>query len=130
MGMCCSTRLLDTRYDPGAGHDDLTFLFGTSEGVFEGPVVPGIPGDANLDGDVGFPDFLLLSSHFGMSSGWGDGDFGDDGDVAFGDFLILSEHFDQSMTPGLRPVPVPEPGGYVLVIIGLGAIPLRRRFTS
>ncbi len=126
--LCCSTRLLDTGYDPAAGIDDLTFFFGTADGSFEGPVFPGIPGDANLDGTVDFADFLLVSSTFGMPGGWGDGDFDDSGAVDFGDFLILSQHFNQSMTPGLRPpTTVPEPSGLFLAIAAVGTLSSRGR---
>ena len=124
--MCCSTRLLDTTYNAEAGLNDLTFLFGTTEGSFEGPVVPGIPGDADLDGQVQFTDFLLLSSNFGMPGEWGNGDFDDSGDVAFGDFLILSQHFNQSMSPGLRPATVPEPSGFLLIVVAMATLGRRR----
>ena len=117
---------MDTTYNAEAGIDDLTFLFGTTKGSFEGPVVAGIPGDADLDGQVQFTDFLLLSSNFGMPGEWGDGDFDDDGEVAFGDFLILSQHFNQSMTPGLRPVAVPEPRGCLLVVVAMATFARRR----
>lgn len=50
-------------------------------------------GDANLDGVVGFDDFLALSSNFGQSAGWSGGDFDGDGSVAFLDFLALSRNF-------------------------------------
>ena len=50
-------------------------------------------GDANLDGEVNFPDFLALSANFGGTGGWGEGDFDADGKVRFADFLILSSNF-------------------------------------
>ena len=52
------------------------------------------PGDADMDGQVSFSDFLILSAHFGMSDAdHEDGDFTGDGTVDFDDFLILADHF-------------------------------------
>ena len=51
------------------------------------------PGDADLDGDVDFADFLQLATWFQLGSTWSQGDFNFDGNVTFDDFLILSTHF-------------------------------------
>ena len=40
-------------------------------------------GDANLDGEVAFSDFLSLSEHFGQPGRWREGDFDLSGDVQF-----------------------------------------------
>ena len=51
-------------------------------------------GDSDLDGDVDFTDFLVLSGNFGSEDRtWQDGNFNDDGNVDFADFLLLSLHF-------------------------------------
>ena len=51
-------------------------------------------GDLDLDGNVGFADFLVLSANFGASdAGWADGDLTGDGDIGFADFLLLSANF-------------------------------------
>ena len=54
-------------------------------------------GDTNLDGEVDFADFLVLSNNFGktVDAVWADGDFDGDGKVEFADFLILSGNFKQ-----------------------------------
>ncbi len=53
-----------------------------------------LPGDADMDGQVSFSDFLILSDNFGMSNAdQGDGDFTRDGTVDFEDFLILADEF-------------------------------------
>ena len=53
-----------------------------------------LPGDADMDGQVSFSDFLILSDNFGMSDAdQGDGDFTGDGAVDFADFLILADEF-------------------------------------
>lgn len=52
------------------------------------------PGDADLDQDVDFADFLVLSSNFGKADvGWASGDFDGDGKVGFTDFLLLSANY-------------------------------------
>jgi len=56
-------------------------------------------GDTDLDGDVDFADFLVLSTNFGnANSGWTDGNFDTDDEVSFADFLLLSANF------GLNPL--------------------------
>jgi hypothetical protein len=51
-------------------------------------------GDVNLDGSLGFSDFLVLSANFGReNAGWGLGDFNGDKKVDFDDFLALSANF-------------------------------------
>ena len=51
-------------------------------------------GDADLDRDVDFADFLLLSASFGKTNvGWADGNFDLDLSVSLADFLRLSEAF-------------------------------------
>lgn len=53
-----------------------------------------LPGDADEDGIVAFPDFLALSANFGSQNAtWELGDFDGDGVVSFPDFLILSANF-------------------------------------
>ncbi len=53
-----------------------------------------LPGDADMDGQVSFSDFLILSDNFGMSDAdQEDGDFNGDGTVDFDDFLILADEF-------------------------------------
>ena len=52
------------------------------------------PGDADLNGEINFPDFLALSAGFGKAdSTWSSGDFNGDGEVTFPDFLVLSSTF-------------------------------------
>lgn len=51
------------------------------------------PGDANLDGRVGFDDFLSLANNFGSPGGWWQGDFDGNGEVDFLDFVTLANNF-------------------------------------
>lgn len=68
-------------------------------------------GDANLDGIVGFQDFLICSSNFGQRGRWHDGDFNFDQQVDFNDFLELSTNFGFSAAS----VSVPEPTAFGLL---------------
>ena len=53
------------------------------------------PGDADVDGDVDLDDFVILKTHFGLTTGatWGEGDFNADGAVDLDDFVILKNNF-------------------------------------
>lgn len=60
-----------------------------------------LPGDVNLDGEVSFADFLILSMNFGnVDSERSDGDLNDDALVSFEDFLILTNDFGNSISAG------------------------------
>lgn len=56
---------------------------------------PQLMGDVNLDGQVDFADFLILSSNFGVASNATPamGDLNQDEKIDFADFLILSDNF-------------------------------------
>jgi len=50
--------------------------------------------DLDLNGTVGFADFLQLSTNFGKTNAkWSDGDINGDKEVSFADFLLLSDAF-------------------------------------
>ena len=54
-------------------------------------------GDANLDGNVSFEDFVKLSTNFGLANAhWWDGDFDSNGTVDFSDFVLLTINFGQT----------------------------------
>ncbi len=86
-------------------------------------------GDSNLDGEVGFADFLQVSRSFGTEvTGWSDGDFDGDGQVTFADFLILSESFGQSVAAPVSATTVssvPEPATNAAMLLVFGLIGLR-----
>ncbi len=84
-------------------------------------------GDTNLNGDVAFADFLVLSGNFGQSGQtWSGGDFDCSGDVAFADFLTLSANFGQ--TAGAEASTVPEPSTSLFAMVGaLCLLACRRR---
>ena len=69
-----------------------------------------LAGDLDLDGEVAFNDFLVLSGNFGKQGvGYSGGDIDLDNTVAFSDFLSLSGNFGQTST-GMQAVPEPSPG--------------------
>jgi CubicO group peptidase (beta-lactamase class C family) len=64
-------------------------------------------GDANLDGLVALPDFVVLANHFDRQGGWGEGDFDGDGQVLFSDFVLLANNFGKSASGTTASVPEP-----------------------
>jgi hypothetical protein len=121
---------LDFRYKVTA-KNDLFFMFGTSDGVFEGPIYPSLPGDADLDGQVQFTDFVLLANNFGMAGTWGQGDFTADGLVDFPDFVVMANNFDTRL-PGVAATAVSEPTASLicLPVVAIGSLGRRRRPTA
>jgi hypothetical protein len=75
-------------------------------------------GDADFNGTVEFPDFVVLAGNFGNPGVWSGGDFDVNGAVAFPDFVILADNFGK--TAGAAAAAVPEPAG--LALLGLGGL--------
>ena len=74
-------------------------------------------GDVNLDGEVEFGDFLVLSAAFGLQEPvWTAGDLNCDGDVAFADFLSLSANFGLGSTETNALAAVPEPTAWATAL--------------
>jgi hypothetical protein len=84
-------------------------------------------GDADLNKEVAFADFLSLSSNFSEPGGWASGDFDGSGDVQFPDFLLLSANFGNSATAVAA---VPEPSASLLIVVGLVSLVRRRWIVS
>ncbi len=79
-------------------------------------------GDVDLDGNVGFDDFLTFARSYGdTDAGWGNGDFDGDRSVTFGDFILLSRNYGDTFTPTrpLTATAVPEPQALGLLMAGL-----------
>lgn len=66
------------------------------------------PGDANLDGQVTFADFLTLQNAMGQPGDWSQGDFNLDGSITFADFLILQNRFGQTYFTASQAAKVPS----------------------
>lgn len=83
-------------------------------------------GDADLDGTVQFPDFVSLSSTFGMPGGWSKGDFDGNGMVQFADFIQLSNHFGMGEAFVVATVPEPMDALSVMFTMIAGMAAFRR----
>ena len=93
--------------------------FGLSWHVLHDPTSVLLAGDADVDGDVDFDDFITLQIGWSAAQPtWLDGDFDGDGDVDFDDFLTMQLYWTGAAA-------IPEPGSFCLVI--LGAVTLIRR---
>lgn len=106
------------------GHGIITFADGAAVGCD-----PNSLGDLDGDGQVGFPDFLILSANFGSETAThADGDIDCDGSVGFPDFLVLSANFGSAVGAEAA-ASVPEPSGFALLSFAglLGAMLRRRR---
>lgn len=79
-------------------------------------------GDANLDGEVNFDDFVSLSTNFRQNGGWAAGDFDGSGGVGFADFVLLSTNFGKANTAIAT---VPEPQG-VSTLCGIALLIVSR----
>lgn len=100
---------------------DLTLLVEELIGTFAG--------DANLNGEVAFNDFLTLSDNFGQDGDWLAGDFDCSGTVAFADFLQLADNFGKKAeaSAGLASVPEPNSRSLLCFALVLGMAWVRKR---
>jgi len=95
-----------------------------------------LDGDADLDGDVDFFDYITTKGNFGTLAGgtWADGDSDFDGDVDFLDYITTKGNFGTSVTGGAGPPAaggsdtIPEPA--TLALLGLGGLMMLRRRRS
>ena len=86
-----------------------------------------LAGDLNLDGEVAFPDFLILSTNFGnadLAGVYANGDIDLDGTIGFPDFLVLSANFGQTAGAAAS---VPEPTGLYSALAGICVLGMARR---
>lgn len=81
-------------------------------------------GDADLNGEVDFSDFLALANNFGERGDWAQGDFNASGDVEFNDFLVLAQNFGKV---GSSVESVPEPSSLFLIAFPLALLFAMRR---
>ncbi len=88
-----------------------------------------LPGDLDGNGEVAFPDFLVLSANFGdpTKTSYTEGDVDLTNGVAFPDFLVLSANFGQTPAAGATAAAVPEPSSLLLVSLGALYLLGRRR---
>ena len=88
----------------------------------------GIPlGDINMDGRVGFEEFLKVTSNFNKKGRYTDGDFTLDGFIDFSDFLILTRNFGVDLSQEPAAAAVPEPRVHAALILLIVTTARRRR---
>ncbi len=107
---------------------DEAAIFGATESQLsiDFAVRAAIHGDANLDDEVGFDDFLILSANFGLQdTNWTSGDFNADNTSSFADFLLLSENF--GATAMIATVPEPDTSTLAVLLASLLAVRIRKR---
>jgi hypothetical protein len=67
-----------------------------------GQLIADATGDINLDGEVGFTDFVVLANNFNKPNATrAEGDLNGNGTVDFPDFVLLSSNFGRSAAPTL-----------------------------
>ncbi|MCC7087297.1 MAG: hypothetical protein IT427_20025 [Pirellulales bacterium] len=83
------------------------------------------PADFDGDGDVDGADFVVWQTNFPTVGGatLSQGDADGDGDVDGADFVMWQTNFPT--TPGIEAAAVPEPSGWMLSLIALGAVLFR-----
>lgn len=81
--------------------------FGDADRLIEG-ILDTRRGDADLNGQIDFGDFLAVSRGFGGPAGWSTGDWTGDGWARFDDFLLLSRNFGWQRTPRFQTAEQPS----------------------
>ena len=90
--------------DAGSGHHDTTFRYVHAADAS----IPPLPADIDMDGTVGFADFVVLSNNFGLTADniiEPKADIDGDGQVGFADFVILSNSFGAVSNVAFVPEP-------------------------
>ena len=85
-------------------------------------------GDADLNMQINFTDFVSLSTNFGSSAtGWGQGNFNLDNNTNFADFVALANNYGTDLSSGVSAQEtVPEPASLVLLSLAVGFVAKRR----
>lgn len=82
---------------PASGVHDSNGVYLGSDDVLTLAV---LPGDADGDGKVGFPDLLTVARHYGMTNAASaDGDFNGDGTIGFDDLVIVARNYGRTLPP-------------------------------
>lgn len=85
-----------------------------SENGFSSPF---LAGDTDLNGSVGFDDFLQLANNFGTGTEWAQGNFHGSGTVHFGDFLALANQFGNEISAVAVPEPIALPWPWISLVL-------------
>ena len=84
-------------------------------------------GDADLNQQMNFTDFVSMSNNFGSSgTGWAQGNFNLDNITNFADFVLLANNYGTDLSSGvLVQETVPEPTSVVLLSLAVGFVAKR-----
>ncbi len=89
---------------------------------------PYFPGDANLDGTINAADLNKVGLNWQMAQDrYSEGDFNGTGSVDAADLNLIGLKWQQSIAAASSAAAVPEPGGVLLLVLGLVAVAARRR---
>ncbi len=89
------------------------------------PEPPALIGDANGDCSVGAADYALWAAQLGQSGQGLSADFDGSGEVGAADYALWAANFGKTCSPA--PAPVPEPGSWLLALVGgLLAVTMRK----
>lgn len=113
----------------------LSYTLEGQAGVVSGTIMPAAPGDADLDGEVGYSDLSRMIDTFGAQAGalWVDADFTGDGAVSGADYIVLKSNFGSGAVlapPASADGAAPEPASLAILAAAAGAAlagPDRRR---
>ena len=85
-------------------------------------------GDADLNMQVNFTDFVSMSNNFGSTAtGWAQGNFNLDDITNFEDFVLLANNYGADLSSGVSAQEtVPEPASLLLLSLAVGFVAKRR----
>jgi hypothetical protein len=114
-------------YERVLEESEVADLFEVTGGAVVNPVVPG---DTNDDGSVDRVDAATVLRNLGSTISFGPatGDFDGDFSTTLADLAVLQQHYGTVPTGSPGAASVPEPGGFVLMVVGaFGGVAARYR---
>ncbi len=101
----------------------LAYTLEGQAGVVTGTIMLAAPGDADLDGLIGYGDLSRMIDAFGAQAGavWVDGDFTGDGAVSGRDYIVLKSNFGSGAVlapPASADGAAPEPASLAILAAG------------
>lgn len=122
-----NTSSTDPTYDVnGGGLDSTDFDYQVET------IIGSVFGDAELDKQVTFADFVSVSNNFSSSgTGWGQGNFNLDEITNFEDFVLLANNYGINLSSGIpAPISTPEPASLIMLFLAIGFWGWRQRMNA